>query len=370
MVEDLISDLQDSGAFELITPSPVLDSVSPVGWYVLEAKNCDPLYEIFPSVPSGFVDNQNWRIAIDAHTLEIAWGSRTQIDESLTIRPEVVQPLTASTYLVMNMALIGRTHQPNPSAPYEYSLKYPFHYKLVTTDHGFAITVYPQTKEDDAWLHRTLCIQRPTNPKTGETKIDGGAPVFAVYNHVVNTDNSPWYDATEEFHAYGKGSGASGHTVGIDGKALQKPEAAGNRLPGWFYGLVRDVLNPSSSDPVPMNIPSKNLFYSFDWTWWQPAFYDTLNAIVKFPTGMCINGRYIYFDEMDMIGMVNGSIFPFEKETTIELYNPPIVNTYQAGVSHKKFVSLDNEIQMNPGQASEIIPWARLVMLKSGPSVL
>lgn len=369
LVQDLVDDLVTANAFRVVenpaggdtNPSsgtPIPDRNSTDGWVILEATGCDPLWTMIPGMPTGFGSNQNWRIGInsdDLGALTIAWGSPAQIDETKSgPSGDVVDPGTPRLDMLADPALIGR----DPAGG-----KYDYHYQLVTTDRGFALAVYPSTKENDAWYHRVLCIQRPTNPITGDIKQTDQAPVFVVHSGLVDDNNitSSFVERTLP----------NGTNVGVGGVAESKPNATGTNQPGWFFGPVRDASNPSATTTEPMNVPSSNLLYTFDWEWFQPPLLDNYNHVIKFPFGMCLAGRHIYLDEMDILGLVHGSTFGFAQESTLDLYTPTQSRTYAAGPGH--FGTRATQILTTggpPSQGADIAPFSRVVFLKDGPSVL
>lgn len=376
MVHDLVNDLVLANAFDDLTAlsGPVSDPNSTTGWYVLEAMACDPLYVAGGGTPSGFGGNQNWRIAINADDsqanggrLTIAWGTKGQIDEGAAIvsggvSGYVVDPGCPRMDMIVDSALIGRDPSGN---------KWDYHYQLVTTDRGFALAVYPSTKENDAWLHRVLCIQRPTNPVTGDIKQTEQAPVFAVHSGLVG-DNAQTTSYTERYMANGNNNGVRNEQPikPIPGSTGLTP---GEAIPGWYFGPVRDASNPSAITTEPMNQVSSNLLYTFDWEWYQPSLLDNYNHVIKFPFGMCLAGRHIYLDEMDIMGLVHGATFGFGQESTINLYNPVQARTYAAGPGH--FGTRYARIQIpsgsgKPSQGVDITPFSRVVFVKDGPTVL
>lgn len=365
MVEDIVSDLLESGAFRLVVPNAVADSTSIHGWWILEAQNCDPLYSPSPSAPSGFDENQNWRIAINSDDISIVWGSERQIDPSLTNRADVVESQTPGVEMISDLNLMGRSATPNIARP-----KSSFNYILTTTDRGFALIVYPQGYEDDPWYHRILCIQRPTNPKTGNIKIDGGAPVFAIYSGTVSTNinrKNTWVDIDERLYV-ALTQTTPDNNLGVGGLPMTKP-GNDDAQPGFYYSVVRDTFNPSSSRAFPLLYTSSNVFYSFSWLWMQPSHYDNLNIILKFATGLAVPGRYLYFDEIDIIGLAHAASITLGQEATINLYGGEI-RSYQGTVGYRSVMTLSPNGSQGPGQAVDVFYNSRIACVKTGSLIL
>ena len=398
LFDDLITDLQMLGAFTLIPGTGTDNSVTngttgrtrPRGssadfagheFWILECTNSDPLFTPIGTPAPGFSANQNWRIALNRDTGELFWGTVNQINEANegSATDDVVDVNTPSLNLFVDLRLLGRGPDPITGVPYRFDYKY----EIVTTDRGVALSVYPSLKENDAYFHRSIVMQRPTNPVTGDIKQTEQAPVFVVHSQLVSAlgGTEADYNSTDIEVAM------SEQNLGLNGINVQKPlpsdlypengsdpSTIGEWIPGFKFGTVRDASIPASN-PTTTSMLTKNdtLLYPFVWQWQQPPMLDNYNHVIKFPFGMGLAGRFIYLDEMDMFGLVHGASFGFGQEATIDLYTPAQTRTYKANVGHVAYRPNRFEIGTTnrPGnQGRQEDYWSRIVFLKDGPSVL
>ena len=348
MASDIAEDLQVNTGFSVIS--------SPGTVWILEAVlAADPLW-VLSGEPAGFetFGNQNWRIALTADpsvpgVLDIYWGTEIQIDPSISGGPvDGVALNTPFLSLIVEPTLIDRVGGVVGSFKYQYLLS--------VSDRGFALSVFPNGKQNDAYFARSIVIQRPTNPVDGSIKQQVKAPVFVVFSTLI-----PLNDINSDFERK------------VNASEPDVSSQATDVVPGFKFGVVRDRDNPTPNTPIVMNVTSSALLYTFDFEWFQPALLDNFNHVIKFPFGMCLTGRHVYLDEMDMMGLVNGATFSFEQEATIDLYTPTEARTYLAGPGHvgQTATFIDDTTGVTPPNLGKKTDhWGRLVFLKAGPSIL
>ncbi len=335
LIQDIVTDLQVNNGFTIPSGG---DGGTTGGIWILEADTADPLSSTQP-----------WRIAIDEVSSTIWWGTDIQINEAGLFvggPNNFIASGSVGVNLLTDTNLIGAQSPSAGTFVYEYILS--------VSDRGFALSVFPNGKQNDAYFTRSIVIQRPTNPVTGDIKQDNKAPVFAVFSGVV-TENA----INSRLESLLNGS---------------KPGVTGNdQVPGFNFSVVRDLDNPTASSAIAMNVVSTTLLYTFDFEWFQPALLDNFNHVIKFPFGMALSIRHIYLDEMDMMGLVNGATFAFEQEANIDLYTPTDSRVYIAGPGHigeSAVIIASGTGSQPPSTGKQTDHWARLAILKDGDTIL
>lgn len=344
----LVADLTADDAFIIIDEENVSSKVA-----VLEAKGVDPLWADFeidpqnPEIPSGFVDNQNWRIGIHVNNtgnLVMHWGTPGQLDDITYIEDGTIPSTTLVT-----AASVGRSGT-DGTVP---SSVVPWYYMLTTADRGFAFAAWGQGYENSVTrdggsvqYSKAVWIQRLTNTISGDIQDSpaGKTPVFCVYSNIVAKN-------------------------AIENDLLQQ-------TPGFILSPVRDVESPFSQT-LPgttgqMNKPSQYILYTFDYEWFQPSTLDSYNHVIKFPFGIGTI-RNIYLEEMDLMGIVYAGSFQPGQTADIDMFTPAQSRTYKAGPGNYGYVPTREKscatTSAPPSLQRHSQPQSRMVILSAGDSV-
>lgn len=362
----LVAKASGSAAFRDITAgSPMNDGAT------MEAFGCDPLWTDIdaPSpndVPSGFQDNQNWRIQLIQNSvgdMVLRWGTGSSNDANSQLVTDNTVNGSTPEVILLDVNSIGINTVTDDQLP---QTKFTYKYNLVTSDRGFALAVIALGQENNARYCNSVCIQRPTNPISGAIKDTPKAPVFAVSTQVIDrativADSS----FVSLFANHDEAQAERPSAVSTDDFGL---------YPVFQYGLVRDEIIQRSETPlIPLGNINRRVRYTFDFEWHQPPQLDNFNHVIKFPFGLS-STRHIYLEELDLLGLVYAGSFPPEQTSTIDLYTPSQTRTYHATYGHYGVVGL-NDLQpagtgpFPPDGFKFAQPWSRIVLLRDGDAV-
>jgi hypothetical protein len=135
-------------------------------------------------------------------------------------------------------------------------------------------------------------VQRPVNPTTGETKVAGNAPIFALWHDL--TARSPY-----------------------------------NSLSNYFkWGVVREVDKSSSIIIGNTSAATRYNLYRLSLDWSHPNLFDNNSHVVKFPYGLATS-RHLYLDELDLLCIINATAFASQQDVGITMYGESSERKYR-----------------------------------------
>jgi len=170
----------------------------------------------------------------------------------------------------------------------------PLTYRLSVSDHGIAFCAWKDAYDDAGDKFVWFVIQRPVDPNTGETLIDGYSPVFAVYS-----------------------SGGGG------------PDSNGEIVPSGIQKFVvreSDVLAPTKSVPAaiasedssPIINPLRQVAISVD-----------NKYMITFPAGLNTPKR-AYKHELDMLAYTSADVISQDSDVDITVFGEETPRKYKA----------------------------------------
>jgi len=165
-------------------------------------------------------------------------------------------------------------------------------YRVTFTGRGFALAIWPTVKINQSANNSMVVLQRPVNPSTGLPKVEGTAPIFAM-----------WHGA----------------------------EVTGNY---FEWGIVREK-DRSPSYAMEQNTvtgigweTNRYNFYKISLDWAHPNLFDNNSHVVKFPYGFATN-RHLYMEELDLVCLINASAFAGKQDVKITMYGESAERTYK-----------------------------------------
>lgn len=183
---------------------------------------------------------------------------------------------------------------------------YPMSYRLSTSDHGVALFVWEQASDGSplgkfSWF----CIQRPVDRDTGAVLTNGKAPVFCVYS--MKND-------------------------------IRK-----------FVVREADIVRPTSSVSATEDTEDSKAIINDEN---QVSINEDSKYVVTCPNGLN-TPRYVYTEELDMIGYTSADVVSEYSDVPLRLYSETADRIYKAMKANG-----DNNTGM------------RILMLKQGPSTV
>ena len=309
----LITELTKTGGMQLVFPATVQTDTTVA---VLEsAAAMDPLAD----------SNQKWRLRIEVETigefeaLRIHAGTSYQIPEDGSKPSKEAEgsipgkqgatgndPFLSGNFIGAEWPT-GGTGAPKPTdeLPFLFTgLMYqdsdpasgPLSYRLSVSDHGVAFCVWKDAYDDAGDKFAWFVVQRPVDPNTGATLVDGYAPVFAVYS--------------------GDGGGHGGEA------------GADMRKEGIRKFVVResDVFAPTKSvsavvaseDSNPIINPMRQVAISVD-----------NKYMITFPAGLNTPKR-AYKHELDMLAYTSADVISQDSDVDITVFGEATPRKYKA----------------------------------------
>lgn len=196
-------------------------------------------------------------------SLTLYFGDASQISMNGDGTDVVLQPNTPSILLFNAASAPSNTNESN--------------YRMTLTDRGWALGIWPISKVNNVSTNVSVVMQRPVNPTTGLPKIEGTAPIFAL-----------WKDASFSN--------------------------------GYFeWAIVREKDASPSVSIGNTSLPTRYNMYRISLDWPHPNLFDNNSHVVKFPYGLA-TFRHLYLDELDLICFVNASAFASQQDVRITMY--------------------------------------------------
>lgn len=168
-----------------------------------------------------------------------------------------------------------------------------FNYRISFTNRGVAMSVWRTNTVNNVTGNFACVIQRPVNPTTGLTKVNGTAPIFALWH-----------------------------------SALNESANAPSDLNYFRFGVVREIDKPASVTIGYTNVVSRYNMYRLTLDWSHPNLFDNNSHVVKFPYGLATS-RYLYLDELDMICLINATAFAGQQDVGITMYGETAERKYR-----------------------------------------
>lgn len=244
------------------------------------------------------------------NSLEIRLGTDEQI-----IWENFEDPIFVANGLP-TMNILANSSDTVPRVGLEYD------FRLTITDHGWALGAWATSRANVLTNNFFGLVQRPVNPTTGSPKIDGLAPIFAMWRN---------------------------YNLGPTNKYFN-------------WAVIRELdRNSASTFTLTTMQPSARNMYKWDLNWPHPAVFDNDTHVVKFPYGFA-TGRYLYLDELDLMCIVNGLSFNSGQPINIGMYGEAEDRQYTAIFGESSFGSYSN----NGGFASTIQAGGRIGILTLG----
>lgn len=216
-------------------------------------------------------DTQTYRIYLWAtkdvngtyKSLTMYFGDSSQIRMNNDDNDVLIQPNTPSIVIFDGANAPSSTNENN--------------YRLSLTDRGWALAVWPISRVNSATTNVVIAMQRPVNPTNGLPKIEGNAPIFALWKDTVNQNNY------------------------------------------FNWAIVREKDISPSVSIGDTSTPTRYNMYRISLDWPHPNLFDNNSHVVKFPYGLA-TFRHLYLDEMDLICFVNASAFASQQDVRITMY--------------------------------------------------
>lgn len=287
LIETLVTLLTSGGAQQwftlvnakLTTPTQdrwLLESNNPVDAYL--STNNTQKYRLLITA------NKTSTSPVNVTTATIAFGDATQ----LSVGPGGSDFLVAAntpTIQIMNTNTVPTTFRES-------------NFRITLTDRGWALGIWPTVEVNNS-ANNVFCVfQRPVNPTTGAPKVEGKAPIFAMWHGSDNATNN------------------------------------------FFWGVVRENDQPSSylvagtgianSLSTAQGIGTTNRYnlYKISLDWAHPNLFDNSSHVVKFPYGFATY-RHLYLDELDLLCFVNASAFASSQDVKITMYGESVQREYR-----------------------------------------
>ena len=311
---DLMTELAKS--MTLVFPS-TLEASTPVAIFD-SAIAMDPLHEDQPwrlriEVGTAGGSNEHMRIHAGTHHQIPDNGSEpsreaeaTRSTTSGTGSNQVTSyeqiPLTSGNFIGMSWPTGENEPKTPEDKPFLYTgLLYadsdpeagPLTYRLSVSDHGIAFCVWKDAYDDAGDKFAWFVIQRPVDPNTGETLVDGYSPVFAAYS------------------AGGGGSvGSSINALGIRKFVVRQSDVLAPTK------SVSAVVASEDSNPI-MN-PLRQVAISVD-----------NKYMITFPAGLNTPKR-AYKHELDMIAYTSSDVISQDSDVDITVFSEAAPRKYKA----------------------------------------
>jgi hypothetical protein len=261
-------------------PSPTVSKGATIAGY--EAN--EGLEEDGTYIPKGIVTG--YRVAGDENPNAGGYMQEDFLDnENLRWVPDATVSITGATVTDDNSkdnvlkCFINRTKRIGSANPFGY----PMSYRLVITNRGFWLGVWEEsTTQEGSMYFNWVLVQRPVDRTTGETVIDGKAPVFCV-------------------------------------------NAVGNKF--WRF-VVResDIMRPSSRIDASVDSEDAEAILNIEN---QVSLSEDGKYIITFPSRLN-SSRYRYPHELDMMATTSADVVSQNTSVELTVYGESAARTYRA----------------------------------------
>lgn len=179
-----------------------------------------------------------------------------------------------------------------PSFPVINALNLPstsleVNFRMTITNRGWALAIWPTVRVNSSAQNFVCVFQRPVNPTNGAPKVEGKAPIFALYHPANSTTNY------------------------------------------FNWGIVRELDVPSSREMGNTAAVSRYNMYKVTLDWAHPNLFDNNSHVVKFAYGLA-TPRHLYLDEIDLMCFVNASAFAGQQNIKITMYGESAERQYRS----------------------------------------
>jgi hypothetical protein len=197
-----------------------------------------------------------------------------------------------------------------------------FNYRITFTSRGSAMAIWRANTANRVENNFVCVIQRPVNPTSGLVKVEGTAPIFAMWHASSSTANY------------------------------------------FNWGVVRELDKPASIPLGSTNAITRYNMYRITMEWSHPNLFDNNSHVVKFPYGFATS-RHLYLDELDMVCLVNATAFASQQDAQITMYGEQTQRKYRTVWGEVLYGNVLNVLIPQP----KVVSGARLGILSEGGGV-
>lgn len=197
-----------------------------------------------------------------------------------------------------------------------------FNYRISFTSRGSAMAVWRTNTVNVVTNNFMYVIQRPVNPTTGIPKVEGTAPIFAMWHGSSSTNNY------------------------------------------FNWGVVREIDKPASIPLGSTNVVSRYNMYRITMDWSHPNLFDNNSHVVKFPYGFATS-RHLYLDELDMVCLINATAFAAQQDAKITMYGETTERQYRTSWGEVLYGNVLNVLEPQP----KVVSGARIGILSLGGDI-
>ncbi len=197
------------------------------------------------------------------------------------------------------------------SANNDDTLSAPMSYRLIITDRGVALAVWEQATDQYGNRYSWFVVQRPVDKSTGETIVDGHAPVHCIYGLMYSDPNSPWTDTGNYV--------IRRFTVREDDVMTPAPTATvtpGGTSDQYGLSLNSDPRPYMGADATRDTQDYRGILNAAQ----QVAITENNKYVLTYPNGLN-TARYAYTHEMDMIAYTSADVVSQGTEVPVRVYD-------------------------------------------------